>query len=272
MNLLVVEDKYECAQVAKEALSPKGNVTNVYDLENALHYINFKSPDMVLTDMCFGERGINVELLNKGENLAYHSSLMKKDFDIKKEGEYFIILNRGKQEQLEDKLKFSPKNSKGRLKELEYTSFGFKMSPILAEIESKEITDKEFFQEFINFTKEEILKYNIWDEFKGQFEEWAKGNLKLNPPMGYYVIKKSKEKDIPVVAITSTAHGVYALPALSELNMENLLELGLKYNYREHVKYEDPVLLNSGKVIFSDKVNPEAWLLAFDQALKQKKE
>ena len=47
MNILVVEDKYECALTAKEALSSKGNVINSYDLEDALNVIKHNQPQPI---------------------------------------------------------------------------------------------------------------------------------------------------------------------------------------------------------------------------------
>jgi len=254
MNILVVEDKYECALTAKEALSSKGNVINSYDLEDALNEIKHNQPGVVLTDMCFQEKGINSKIQKKEGNLIYISPYFNKKFQIEENEKYMLTLEKGTKEENtfensnDINIFYRGINSEGKLKELESIA-----------LETESISD--------------LMRF-VWGKYdlnsEEMFEEEMRGGIKFSPPMGYYIFKESQKKNLPVVIITNTSHAGYTLPVISWLGIEEFFRVGREYIRREKSN-DNNSFLKSGKVIFSDKINSEDWILAFNQALKQKK-
>lgn len=207
-RLLVVEDKPKYALEAVRAAKSRGYQVDVaFDLEDALTYLADRKYDGVLTDMTFRQRGIG----KLGVNDEY--PFLKKEFGNQTEIDEF-----GQTPELYTAFQRAlNKNSKGTDKDLReiVTKESVRiMTPELLEVTRDKMihTLRNGVEDF----KKEIVTYNSEEE---------ESMTTSNPALGYFVVKKSQERGIPVVISTMTSHAAHAVPAVLATGLVDTREL-----------------------------------------------
>jgi len=186
-KLLIVEDRLENLTNAYAATMQRGyEVDLALDLEDALELLGKTTYAGVITDMCFHERG------------CYSDQSQR-------------FLKNAPEEVMSAYERASKKNEE---------IWGSTTDTLRKHILRKTLRAMPF--DLIKRVEEwPIRNYGSFELMQGITE----ANLKQTPALGYYVVERSKEENLPVVVITSLNHAINALPALYATGLVDAEEL-----------------------------------------------